>query len=47
MLRWSDGECQVVESDAEPVSAGGVGGDVVVAAAQVLHEGVTDGEGPR
>jgi len=25
----------------------GVGGDVVVAAAQVLHEGVTDGEGPR
>jgi len=34
MLRWSDGECQVVESDAEPVSAGGVSGDVVVAAAQ-------------
>ena len=46
MLRWSDGECQVVEDDAKPVSAGGVGGDVVVAAAQVLHEGVTDGEGP-
>jgi len=47
MLRWSDGECQVAESDAEPVSAGGVSGDVVVAVAQVLHEGVTDGEGPR
>ena len=28
-------------------AAGDVGGDVVVAAAQVLHEGVTGGEGPR
>jgi len=25
MLDWSDGECKVVECDAEPVSAGGVG----------------------
>ncbi len=47
MLCWSDGDCQVIESDAEPVAAGDVGGDVVAAAAQVLHEGVTDGEGPR
>ena len=46
MLRWSDGGCQVVEGDAEPVAVGDVGGDVVVAAAQVLHEGVTGGEDP-
>jgi hypothetical protein len=31
MLRWSDGGCQVVEGDAEPVAVGDVGGDVVVA----------------
>jgi hypothetical protein len=47
MLRWSDGGCEVVEGDAQPVVFGNVGGDVVVAAAQVLHEGVTGGEGPR
>src|SRR6266700_133726 len=45
--RWSDGEREVVEGDAEPVAAGDVGGDVVMAAAQILHEGVTGGEGPR
>jgi hypothetical protein len=46
MLRWSDGDCEVVEGDAEPV-AGGVGGDVIVAAAEVLHECMTGGEDPR
>jgi hypothetical protein len=29
------------------VAVGNVGGDVVVVAAQVLHQGVTGGEGPR
>jgi hypothetical protein len=47
MPRWSNGDCQVVEGDAEPVAAGGVSGDVVVAAAQVLHEGMTGGEKSR
>ena len=46
MLRWSYGDCEVVEGDAEPV-AGGVGGDVIVAAAEVLHECMTGGEDPR
>ena len=46
MLRWSDGDCEVVEGDAEPVVSVDVGGDVVVAAAQVLHEGVTGGHDP-
>jgi hypothetical protein len=31
MLRWSDGDCDVVEGDAELVTGGDVGGDVVVA----------------
>ena len=43
----SDSEREVVEGDTQPVAAGDVGGDVIVAAAQVLHEGVTGGEGPR
>jgi hypothetical protein len=44
MFRWSEGEREVVEGDAELVAAGGVGRDVAVAAAQVLHEGMTSGE---
>jgi hypothetical protein len=47
MLRWSDGECEVVEGGAEPVAVRDVGGDVVVAAAEVLHERVPGGEDPR
>lgn len=38
---------KVVEGDAEPVALRDVGGDLVVATAQVLHEGVTGGEDPR
>jgi hypothetical protein len=47
MLRWSDGEREVVECRAEPVVAGDFGSDVVVTAAQILHEGVTGGEDPH
>ena len=47
MLRWSDGGGEVFEGDAEPVVVGDVGSDVVVAAAQVLHEGMAGGEDPR
>ena len=46
-LLGSDGEREVVECHAEPVVAGDFGGNVVVAAAQVLHEGMTGGEDPR
>jgi hypothetical protein len=47
MLRWSDGGGEVFEGDAEPVVVGDVGSDVVVAAAQVLHQGMAGGEDPR
>ncbi len=47
ILRGSDGSCEVVEGDAEPVVARDVGGDVVVATAQILHERVAGGEDPR
>ena len=40
----SDGQCEVVEGVAEPVVSWDVGGDLVVAAAQVLYEGVTGGD---
>jgi hypothetical protein len=40
-LAGSDGEGGVVEGDAESVSARGLGGDVVMAAAQVLDEGMS------
>jgi hypothetical protein len=46
MLCWSDGDWKVIEGDTEPVAGGDVGGDVVVATSQVLHEGVTGGDGP-
>ncbi len=47
MIRWSDDGCEVVERGAEPAVIGHVGRDVVAAAPQVLHEGVTGGEDPR
>jgi hypothetical protein len=47
MLCRSDGDCQVVEDDAEPVAVGDVGGNVVVAAAKVPHERVPGGEDQR
>jgi DNA-binding transcriptional ArsR family regulator len=40
----SDGAHELVECCAESVSIGCLGGDVVVAAAQVLHEGMAGGE---
>ena len=43
----SDGECEVIEGDAEPVAARSLGSDVVVAAAQVLGESMSYGEDPR
>ena len=50
--RWAayfrtDCHSELVEDGAEPVARGDVGGDLVVVAAQVLHEGVTSGENPR
>ena len=46
-LLGSDSEREVLERDAEPVTIRDISGDVVVAAAQVLDEGVTGGENPR
>jgi hypothetical protein len=43
----SDGEREVVECYAEPVRAGDFGSNVVVAAAEVLHEGMTGSEDLR
>jgi hypothetical protein len=43
----SDDRGEVVEDDAEPVATRDLGGDVVVVAAQVLHEGMSGGEDPR
>jgi hypothetical protein len=47
MPRSSYGDCQVVERRPSPVVTGDFGGDVVVAAAQILHEGMTGREDPR
>ncbi len=38
--RYSDAGCEQVERDPETAEGWFVGGDFVVAAAQVLHEGV-------
>ncbi len=43
----SDCHSELVEDRAEPVAGGDVKGDVVVAAAQILHEGMTGGKDPR
>ncbi len=42
----SDRQCELIEDRAELVMGGDVGGDVVVAAAQVLDERVTSGQDP-
>ena len=43
----SDRQREFVEDRAELVMGGDVGGDVVVAAAQVLYESVASGQDPR
>src|ERR1039457_7637280 len=42
-----DGGCEAVKGDPEPVAGRDVGGDLVVAAAHVLHEGMTTGQDTR
>src|SRR6266851_1818923 len=44
---WSDGGGELVEGVADPVAGGDVGGEFVVAAAQILDEGVPGGDDPR
>jgi len=46
-LAWIDCQGELVEDLAEPVAGGDAGGDAVVAAAQVLYEGMTGREGIR
>ena len=44
MSGWvSDAEREVVECHSKLVTGGDFGGDLVVAAAQILHEGMTGG----
>jgi len=43
---YSHGEGEFVEGDTEAVTSGDLGGDVIVAAAQILHEGMSRGEDP-
>jgi hypothetical protein len=43
----SGGQRKLVECCADPVVAGDVGGELVVAAAEVLDEGMPGGQGPR
>jgi hypothetical protein len=43
----SDGEREVAGCHAEPRAAGDFDRDAVVAAAQILHEGMTGGKDPR
>ncbi len=45
--RLIDGERQLIECNSNSVVDWCVGGDVVVAASEVLGEGVTGGEDPR
>ena len=42
----SEGGCEAVKGDPEPVAGRDVGGDLV-AAADVLDEGMTGGQDPR
>jgi hypothetical protein len=44
--RRSDGRRKLVEGCAEQVAGGDVGGEFVVAAAEILHEGVIGGQDP-
>jgi hypothetical protein len=45
--RWSDSHRELVERFVEPVAGRDVGGEFVVAAAQILNERVTGGDDPR
>lgn len=39
-VRYSDGDRELAEGPAEPVAGGHIGGDVVMAAAEIPDEGV-------
>jgi hypothetical protein len=45
-VRVSDGHRELVEGCADPVAGGDVGGEFVVAAAEVLDEAMPGGQGP-
>ena len=45
--RLSDGHRELVECCADPVAGGDVGGEFIVTTAEVLDEGMPDGQGPR
>ena len=43
-VRWSDGSGELGEGGGEPMLRREIGGELVVAAAEVLHEGVSGGD---
>jgi len=45
--RLSDGRRELVECCADPVAGGAIGGEFIVAAAEILHERVPGGDDPR
>jgi hypothetical protein len=47
MIGWSDSHCELVEGCAEAVAVRDVGGEFVVAAAQILDERMPGGDDPR
>ena len=47
MTGRSDGHRELVESCVDPVAGGDVGGEFIVAAAEVLHERVAGSQDPR
>jgi hypothetical protein len=47
LVRRLEGDRELVEGLAEPVAGGDVGGDLVVAVAEVLDERVPGGDDPR
>jgi hypothetical protein len=47
MTGWSDDHRELVECCVDPVAGGDAGGEFVVTAAQVLHDGMPGGEDPR
>ena len=46
-ISLSDDDRELVEGDAEPVAGGNVGGELVVTAADVLHQSMPGGHDPR
>jgi hypothetical protein len=47
IIGWSDGHRELAGCRADPVAGGEIGGEFIMTAAEVLHEGVPGGQDPR